>query len=480
MQGSEGAVSMTPEQMRESITRFLQSVDSSDPKDLANELFQEDGEFSELLIRSVPGIVGAATQIVKSFAESLEGMPAEKSTELLASSLSQVDGKEIGETVNAMTRLVIRLHEQSPEFYPENRLGIASGVVDEIDFGKLRKALIYRSYERIKLLRDEVELIGDQPIALLNLFSVIAPMINDVLGLLRTTLGIFNLSNEAMAYAIFKILEDINWKDFTEIVNETARFAVALHRGNLILGDGSLESRAVFTRISKDILTDIDPQAVAEAIQAIGEEGEALITSFSNTVLENEELTLWMTGGLMTFTSSYLTAVANVLEKANTLPPQTVKKIADSIAEDFEARELGRALNNLVVLTGRINAENPELFGTILKDALSAADLGEILSPEAIGTSVNKALASYNRLSQENPRLVIESLDGFLAGIDARQLSQAARTTTTQIAEATSRNPEVMKALFKALASMAYKTLKGYMRNLWSNGRKREGEVKVG
>jgi hypothetical protein len=477
MEGSEGAVSLTPEQMSESITRFLQGVGSSDPKDLAKELFQEDGEFSELLVKTIPSLISAATEIIKNFVGSLENMPAEKSTELLASSLSQVDGKEIGDTVNAVTSLVIRLHEQDPEFYPQKRLNIASGVVDEVDFGKLRKALIFRNQERMELLRSEVEMIGDDPMAIINLFSVVTPMINNTIDVLKTALETLALPSEATAYAIFKILQDIDWQELTSVINGLAGFVVTLHRGNLILGDGSLESRMVFSRISEDIVANLEPQTVAEAIQAIGEEGEALITSLSSAIMDNEELTLWMTGALTTLANSYFTAVANIMEKANTLPPDMVKRVADGIAEDLEAKELGRALSNMLVMMGRINRENPELFGTILKDALAAANLDEMLSPKAVGAGIDQALASYNRLSRENPRLVAESLDGFLSGIDARQLNEAAQSTASQVAEATSRHPEVMKAVFKALLSMTYKTIKVYIKNMWSNGKKRQGEV---
>ena len=480
MEGSEGAVSLTPEQMSESITRFLQSVDSGDPKELAEELFREDGEFSELLVRSVPGIVGAVTQMVKSFAESLENMPAEKSTELLARSLSRVDGKEIGEAVNALSRLYIRLHEQDPEFYPQKRLSIASGMVEEVDFGKLRKALIFRNQERMELLRSEVEMMGDEPMAIINLFSVVTPMVNNLIEVLTAAFETLEMPPEATAYAVFKILQDINWNQLSNVVNGLAGLIVTIHRGNLILGDGSLESRAVFSRISEDLLSGLDPQAVAEAVQAVGAEGEAFITSFAATALENVELTSWMSGAMASVISSYLTAVANVLERFNALPPERIKKLADGIAEDFEAGELGRALNNLVIMIGRISSESPELFGAILKNTMTAANLDEILSTEAISTGVNQILISYNRLSRENPRMVEENLDGLLAGIDARELSEAVQTTASQVAEATSRHPEVIKAVLKALVSMAFKTVRGYIRNLRSNGRKRQGEVRAG
>jgi len=475
MEGSEVAVSLTPEQVRESITRFLHILESNDPKELADELFREDGEFSELLLKTIPGAVRAAADIIKNFAESLEGMPAEKSAGLLAESLSRVDGREIGEAVNAVSRLYIRLHEQDPEVYPEKGLGIASGVVKEVDFGKLRKALIYRSQERMELLRSEVELMGDEPMAIINLFSVITPMVNDFIEVLNTALESLSLPSEATAYATLKILQDINWQKFTGVVNGIAGFIVNLHRGNLILGDGSLESRKVFARISEDIISNLEPQALAEAIQAVGEEGEALATSLINAALENEEFTLWMAGALTMAANSFFTASANLLERISALPPQTLQRASEEIAEDFEAKELGRALKNLVALGGRLRSENPELLRTIMKNTLAAANLDEALSPEAFGAGVNQALVSYNKLSRENPRLIEENLDGFLAGIDAHHLSEAARSTASQFSQAASRHPEVVRALLKALLSMAYQTARGYVGNLWSRGRKSQG-----
>ena len=111
---------------------------------------------------------------------------------------------------------------------------------------------------------------------------------------------------------------------------------------------------------------------------------------------------------------------------------------------------------------------------------MTAANLDEMLSPEAIGAGMNQTLVYYNRLSRENPRLVEEGLDGLLAGIDARELGEAAQSTASQVAEATSRHPEVIKVLLKALVSMAYKTVRGYISSLRSNGRKRQEEVRAG
>ena len=465
--------------MRDTVARLLEGVNTSDPRELAGEFMSGDGEFSQLLLRTVPRLIAAAAEIVKYAAASFGEMPEEKSSELLAEVLSQIDGKEIGEAMNAVNGLVIRFHEHNPELYPQKRLDIASKIVEELDFGKLRKATIFKNQERMGLLRSEVEMMGDEPMAVINMFSVITPMVNNLIEVLEAALEALSLPSEATAYALFKILQDIDWEGLTDIFNGLASFVVTLHRGNLLLGDGSMESRAVFSHISEHIVSNLNAQDLAEAIQAIGEEGEALITSLADAAMRNSELLVWLAGAATMVTNSYNIALANVMEKAGTIPADTLGKMIDEFAADFEERELARAISGLVALVRRMQAERPQLFGTIAKKTLSAADLDVTLTPEAMGSGVNAALASYNGLSRENAKRLEDNLDAFLASVDTGKLSQAAASISAQVAGAATRHPEVVRPLVKALLSLAYSAAKGYVKNLLNLGPKTKREVQA-
>ena len=467
---------MPAEQLRESVKRLIKDVEASDPRELARELFREDGELSEALIRAYPRLVSAALQAMKSFMESVESMPAEKSVGLVAHSYAQVDGGEIGATINALSRLIIRLHEQNPELFAANKTGVVSDAMKTLDFGKLRKAITYRVEEKLEFLRGDVELLGDNPVALVNLFSVVAPIVNNALGLSKTLFGILALPGEAMAYALFKIMEDIDWREFATVVNGAAGIIVTLHRGNFILGDGSLHSRGPVSRISSDFVGELDGQVIAEAIAAIGKEGEVFITSFANQALNNESLVLPLAESVISLANSIFRTTASILEKANTLPPETVGKIALAMAGDLETGKLGRALSSLASLSRKLSDENPELYGKLLRETVSAFDLNlkDILGPEALGAGANQAISSYNRWAGANPGLVAEGLDGFLGAIDARELDQAARATSAQVVKAVTRHPEVVKTVAKTVLSILYQGAKGYVMGLRVRRRARE------
>jgi len=450
--------------MRDTVTRLLEGVNSSDPRELAGELFREDGEFSQALIAALPRLVSAAAQAVKSFVESMEGLPPEKSAELVAEAYTQLEGGEIAEAVNAFSRFIIRLHEENPELYPAKRTGIVNDFMQATDFGKLRVAATYRYGDKLDLARREVELLGDSPMALINIFSLVAPLVNDALQVLKALFDILALPAEAVTYALFKIMEDLQWPDVAAVINGLAAFIVNVHRGSMILGDGSLYTRGPFLRISSELVSGLDGQVLAEAIVAIGEEGEALSTTLAGQVLANEDLLLPLTEAAIFVANSSFRAAADILEKANSMPGETVKKMVTAMAEDLEVKELGRALVSLVAFNRRVIAENPELVAAMSRETLSALELE--VTPEALAGGVNLALASYNGWVGRNPNLVAEGVSGFLAEIDTQELERAAKATGDQISDALSRNPAVMKSLLKAAVSIVGGSVKGYVKGL--------------
>jgi hypothetical protein len=448
MDAQGGGAPLTVEQMRDTVARLLEGLNSSDPREIA----------------AIPRLVSAAAQAVRFFVESMESLPAEKGAELVAGAYGQLEGSEIAEAVNAFSRFVIRLHEQNPELYPAKRTGIVSDFMQATDFGKLRVAVTYRLGDRLELARREVELLGDNPMALINIFSLVAPLANDALQVLKALFDILALPAEAVTYALFKIIEDLEWQDVAAAINGLAAFIVNVHRGSLILGDGSLYTRGPLTRISSELVAGLDGQVLAEAIAAIGEEGEVLSTALASQVLEKEDLALPLAEAAISVANSSFRAAAAILEKANAMPQETISKMVAAMAEDLEVKELGRVLVSLVAFNRRVIAENPELVAAMSRETLSALELD--MSPETLAEGLNLALASYNGWVGRNPNLVVEGVSEFLTGIDTQELERAAKATGDQVADALSRNPAVMKPLLKAAMSIVGGSVKGYVRGL--------------
>jgi hypothetical protein len=463
---------ITTEQMRETLSRLLDGINSNDPKELAEQLFHDNGEFAVALVGAIPRMVSAMTGAVRTFVESLESMPAEKSAQLIASAYAGVDGREFGEAVNAFSRLVIKLHEENPELFSSSRFGLAAEVMQSADFGKLRKAITYRGGERLELLRREVELLGDNPVALVNLFSVVAPLVNDAVRVLKTLLDILKLPAEAMTFALFKILEDLDWREFAAVINGIADIVVILHRGSYILGDGSLYTRSPLARIASAFIDGLDGQAVAEALAGIGEEGEAFLTALAGSALGDESIVVPIFEGALSLTNSIFAAIADIFEKVSSLPSGTTAGITHAVAEELDANQLARVLNALAAAVRHLALEEPGLLRKLSRQTLDNLELD--FGPEAIAAGVNRALASYNGWAVRKPETVAESVGVFLAGIDAGELERAAKTASGQLAAAVSRNPAVMKSAFKAVMSLVYGSAKGYLKGIRGLRKRRE------
>lgn len=471
MEKQGGTVPLTAEQVREAASRLLEGINGSDPKELAREVFRDGGDFTAAVIDAVPRLVSAATEAVRAFAESLEAMPAGESAELVSHAYGRVDGSEVGQAVNALSRLVIRLHEENPELFPSSRTGLMSDVMETADFGKLRKALTYHLGERLEYLRGEVGLLGENPVALVNLFSVVAPLVNDALRVLKSVTDILALPAEAMTYALFKILQDIDWREFAAAVNGVAAIVVTLHRGSYIIGDGSLYTRNPFAHISSELLAGLDGRLLAEALGGIGEEGEAFLGAFAGQVLNDASMVVPLAEAVVSLANSAFRAAADVLEKASSLPSETVGAVSRALVEGLETAELARALRALAATGRRLAAEDPGLMRKLSREALAGLDLG--LSPGTAAAGVNRALAFYNSWSYQNPGLVAENLDNFFAGIGTRELEKAVTSTSAQVAEALSRHPAVMKTFVKAVFSLVFESARGYVKGLRSRGKGR-------
>ncbi|MBU4193430.1 MAG: hypothetical protein KKF66_00340 [Actinobacteria bacterium] len=489
MEGGKAAASSAAKLLGGNIMRLVESIESADPAELSRELFGDDQESLQKVTRAFPSIVNTAVQVCKGFAEALERLPADAGARMMAGSLSEISGAGIGDAVNSLSRVLIQFYERDPDLFNRSKLETTSDAIKAIDYGKLRKSLTYKARVQMEYRREAVVLIGEEPIALINLISLIPEYVNDTLKLLNQVLDSIGFPPEAMTYAVFKILEEIDWEELSGAVNGVSRFINTLQKGDLLLGDGSSEFTGVISSVSEDFTQNVDFIEVSRAVSALSEYMEAAATSLATGALEKEGGALAISGALLSISNSAIRSMSAILERATALHPETLGAMAGGLKDNFSARELGAAFNSALVLFNRFTAGDPELAGTIIGNALSGVDseqaglaastltaefvravLGGTAAgkPElgVLGIVVNNTLASYNQLSAEDPQVIARSLDVFLASLDEDQVNKAAKSAASQVADAALRNPGVTRAVVRALLSATFKFVKGYIGNL--------------
>jgi len=483
MGNGDGGRTVKVEDLRESLRNFLENIGGREPRELARELLDGEGRLSEALLESLPTLAQAILEAARLVLERMESLPPEKAARILARAFPGAEGDLAGELLNSLSRLLIRLHEERPELLVEEQVDFFSRATRAVDFGKLRKLLAYRASDRLEGLRREIEILGDNPVALVNIFSVVAPVANQALQVLKTLFKVLDLPAEALTYALFNILEEIDWKDAAEVINGAAAFVVNLHRGSYILGDGSLYSAAPFSRIASRLAEGMDKPLLAEALAALGEEGEALLSSLAEQAMEDADLAASLLEAAASLANSSLRALSNLLEKAASLPAEDRSRLRKAFSGGLDAEELTRLSRSLAALmrAGRLAemaSSTAEAEGRValpwreMAEPLRA-ELRERLEARALARNLNQALRTLNRRLRE-PSAGEGYASALLSSLDRAELEELFRASASRLREALAARPETARVLVKGLITIIYQGIRGYLSGLRA-GRKPRG-----
>ena len=474
MSGGSGTARMEGKRLGEEARRLLEALQDADPADLELGLLGEDGKLAEGLVLALPRAVSLLLRVIAELAERLASLPPERAEELVARAREGLRAGEVSRAVNSLSRLVINMHEAGIPLLPRSDAALAGEVIRGIDYGKLRKALIYRAEERLGVLRREVEEMGENPLALVNLFSAVAPAANRLLEVLEALLGILQLPAEAMTYALWKILEDIDWREAARVLNGAARLIVILHRGNLILGDGSPHSRGVAERIASDFLEGVDAETLAEALAALAEEGSVAVEALTLRLLERPELLGELAEAAAVAAGAAARLSAAVLGKAAALPEEQLARMAGVLREVLEEGETQRVASSMRELLGRLEDVSPGLRMVLLRETASVLGADWALSPSSAAERANRALAGKGK--RGGAEKGASPLGEFLAGLDGERLEGAARRASGAIEEAMRSNPRVAIALLRPVLVLFRSAARAAAAEVWGRLRRRREE----
>jgi hypothetical protein len=440
--------------LRDEVLGLTRALRDMDARKVAGELFGEDEGFAEELVLALPRAASIALRCLAALADRLAEMPPQRAAELMLQAREPLQGEELAEAVNAVSRLVIKMHEAGPDLLPRADAGLAAKAMREVDYGKLRKALIYRVEERMGVMRREVEGLGENPLALVNLFSVAAPAVNQALGVLKAFLDILQLPAEAMTFALWKIIEDIDWREAAGVINGAAGLVVLLHRGNLILGNGAPHSRGPADRIASDLLEGLDPEVLAEALAAVAEEAGVLAEALAARVLERPGLLEEMAEAAASASNAAAGSLAAVADKAAALPPERLKALAGALQRGLEEGEWRKAAGSLLRLSREVDRVSPGLRSALAREAWAGLELEDACSPAVLAERANRALASFNRGPSGDGGNGAAAVSRFLEGLDREELARAAEGLAERAGGVMREDPRLAGALLKAIIAL--------------------------
>lgn len=345
------------------------------------------------------------------------------------------------------------------------------------DFGKIRKGVTAHLEERRAELGGPADIFN--PVALSNLLGVVPALANFTLRVLTRAVQGMNLPAEILANAIFQLLEDIDMAEVGGLVNAMADFINALRHGDLVLGRDEPRFKAVFARVSRDLVDSVDGEAFKQMLIALKEDGAVIGSVLADYVYATPDNTVQLVRGLSLAVAASLRAAAETLRRFAEMPDDTMAAIADAYAEAVDPRELGRTINYGAACANRAFDARPDMLGRHLAQLLASLDIEELalagkrgalqvkdavladpavsalLEPESVAAAINSGLAAFNRFSRENPDLLAAKVAGTLNALDTLELGMAFRGAALPLLKAFLRDSDIVWNAVKPAAKVA-------------------------
>ncbi|MHB8781652.1 MAG: hypothetical protein ACYC55_09760 [Candidatus Geothermincolia bacterium] len=487
---------------KEMVNMHLREINPDNARELVKVLLWEDTGFSLGALGSMPGLANWVVALLTELGLQLEKFPTLMLKNFLTELGRDFDTESAAQLPAAYAPLIDRLVWDDPEVVNHavkatgaliaGMLQVMGGATRKLgqtaDFGKIRVGLTEYFEGRRAALDGEWDIFD--PVMLANLLGTAPSLLNYILRIVARTLAGLNLPAEVLANAIFQLLEDLDPKEIGGLLDSLAAFVNTLHAGNLVLGRDEPKFKEVLTRVGKNVYASTDRDQLKRMAIALGEDGKVIGDVLAEYFFSTPERTASLARGIHIALNHGIRMAATGTTKFSELPAPVLARMAADLESEFEARELGKVINSLVVFTNKLAGENPDLISELLRKMLGTVDIAQcgtlaktvilsgrdaaladpgisaLLQPEAIGGAINTGLTAFNRYSALKPEAIGPAISDTLAAVDPAELNKAATILVRQVVDAMLANTAILKAVVKPIIGGCFRFAKGSVMNL--------------
>jgi hypothetical protein len=472
---------------KELLLIHLRGINPENARELVKAALWEDVAFSMSIMGASPGLINSLAEALVELGVQLNNFTEDILKDFMVQLGRDIDVETIKSIPAAYAPMANKLLLEDREALDGLIAGLGSLAEDmaraaertwrkiwnTADFGKVRVGIS----EHLETRRAELEGVPEifNPIAISNLLGVIPSLANLILRSLTRTLQALDLPGEILANGLFQLLEDIEMQELGGLVNALTGFANNLHRGNLLLGRDEPRLKAVFERVSGNLIDNVDGERFKEMLVAIKEDGAVIGEVISGYLFATPESTVQVVRALYLAIGAALRSVAGTYERFLELPPHALAGIMDAYEEALDVREIGRIANNHATLFNRICEVRPDWVGDSLGKILASLDNEELaktgrttllqvrdaaladpaisaaLEPEAVAERINAGLVFFNEFTRENPNLVTDKVSRTLAALDMDEAERAVKEMMWTTFRVLMKNPDILKRALKPI-----------------------------
>lgn len=425
------------------VDAYLQEV----IRDIDRETLRElSVVWAPILAQALPGVLNTTFDALAGAAAAVGALEPAARESALVRLMQGVRTERAAAAINGLAAVVIRTGREHPTLFEDPPGPDWAALVRSIDHGKLREAVIVASGFIRRSVQPLVAQWLTDPVASANLMLALPALVNDGVRLLSFAVDRMDLPDELLASAVFNVVRELDLAALSALVSGAAHIINVLHRGSATLGLDEPAFKAVFVELVDGLLESVDQQGVADAVVALGEDGDVMARVLARRLSTDPALLSRALDTTVRLLNVALATGREVLTEIDQLPGATLEEVGSRL-DDVDPRGLGEVLN--LLLRGVIRGER--LLGRQgwLEEVLAAVDweeAGELLwrlatpvarsyaaagwrqyreRPEDLGRWINGQLVRFNRYVAANPERVSAFVPRALSAVDTRELTRA-------------------------------------------------------
>jgi len=409
-----------------------------------------------LLPRLLSTLAGATEALALSVVE----LDETERADVIRRIVESVDGRQLGQAANALSRLVIQLRAEHPGLATDPR--VAREVVRFADLGKARVAVgALSAYGREALTTFLGEALDD-PVALANLVMTLPPLLNDQLETLSSVVASVDLPDEVLASAVLSVLGEVRTDEVGRIVTRVAAVLENIHEGSRILGHTEPAFKATVSALLDDLTETMDAAAVGRAMVVLGEDGETLMAVLAELVRREPAFVPGLAGALLGTGAPLTRGLTALLREVNALPEETFAEVGRQVAEQVEPVQVARLVGEGLTFAARYRRANPEgaTAALVVESLLEHPELQRALEPERVGQVVTALLARFNRYMVARPEARSNYLLRVVEAIDPAELEGAWHSVIGAFTGTLLESAERARAVVRPVIRVGWKTMR--------------------
>jgi hypothetical protein len=298
---------------------------------------------------------------------------------------------------------------------------------------------------------------------------------------LSAILSNLELPPEILASAIFNVLSALDAEELGRALSLLSERINQLHAGNLILGGDEPRARVVTSDIVRRLLDNLDADAFADMLVALGEDAEVIAGALVELLSREPELIDSMARALVGLTNSATRIVSNALDEAAKWPAGVLARLGKD-GRELDALEIGRAIDSFEAYSLRLREANPGLHREVYTRMLQPVDIERVeehlravggdllaavgahkgirqaLEPEEVGRRVNEMLTGFNRSAE--PAAVRDYLGRLFSALDAAELEEALKSIAGGVVDALFAGAATGRSVLKVAASTVFRFIR--------------------